>query len=55
MAGGILVLEYGLMFMLIKLGSMALLIGSIVLFLLIALAMYFTLKLKVVNDELTIK
>lgn len=55
MTAGILVLEYGLMFILIKLGSMALLTGSIVLFLLIALAMYFTLKLKVVNDELTIK
>lgn len=55
MTAGILVLEYGLMFLLIKLGSMALLTGSIVLFLLIALAMYFTLKLKVVNDELTIK
>ena len=44
----------GVIFLLIKLGSMALLIGSIILFLLIALAMYFTLKLKVENDELTI-
>ncbi len=52
---GVLVVEYVLIFILIKLGSMALLVGSIVLFLLIALAMYFTLKLKVVNDELTIK
>lgn len=52
---GILVAEYGLMFILIKLGSMALLIGSISLFLLIALAMYFTLKLKVENEELIIK
>lgn len=52
---GILVVEYALMFILIKLGSMALLIGSLSLFLLIALAMYFTLKLKVENEELILK
>lgn len=34
---------------------MALLIGSLSLFIIIALAMYFTLKLKVENEELTIK
>lgn len=55
MTAGILVVEYAVIFMLNKLGSMALLIGSVILFLLIALAMYFTLKLKVVNDELTIR
>lgn len=55
LSSGILIVEYGLMFMLIKLGSMALLVGSLSLFLLIALAMYFTLKLKVENDELVIK
>jgi inner membrane creD family protein len=55
MTAGILVVEYAVIFMLIKLESAALLIGSIILFLLIALAMFFTLKLKVVNDELTIK
>ena len=55
LSSGILIVEYGLMFLLIKLGSMALLVGSLSLFLLIALAMYFTLKLKVENDGLVIK
>lgn len=55
LASGILVIEYALMFVLIKLGSMALLIGSLSLFMLIALAMYFTLKLKVENEELILK
>ena len=36
-------------------GSMALLIGSLSLFVLIAVAMYFTLKLKVENEELVLK
>ena len=52
---GLLVGEFGIVFILINLGSMALLIGSLLLFLLIAFAMYFTLKLKVENQELTIK
>lgn len=51
----ILIVEYGLIFILINLGSMALLVGSLSLFILIAAAMYFTLKLKVVNEEITIK
>lgn len=55
MTSGILLAEYGLMFILIKSGSMALLTGSFSLFLLIALAMYLTLKLKVENKELIIK
>ena len=55
LTAGILVVEYGLMFILIKMGTMALLIGSLSLFIIIALAMYFTLKLKVENEELTIK
>lgn len=55
LTAGILVMEYSLMFILIKLGTMALLIGSLSLFIIIALAMYFTLKLKVENEELTIK
>lgn len=55
MTSGILSAEYGLMFILIKSGSMALLTGSLSLFLLIALAMYLTLKLKVENKELIIK
>lgn len=52
---GVLAVEYGLMFILIKMGTMALLIGSLSLFIIIALAMYFTLKLKVENEELIIK
>ena len=55
LTAGILVVEYGLMFILIKMGTMALLIGSLSLFVIIAIAMYFTLKLKVENEELTIK
>ncbi|WP_305156608.1 inner membrane CreD family protein [uncultured Muribaculum sp.] len=51
----ILVVEYGLILVLIYMGSMALLIGSLSLFLLIAVAMYFTLKLKVENEELVLK
>lgn len=51
----ILAVEYGVMFLLINIGTMALLVGSVSLFLLIALAMYFTLKLKVENEELIIK
>lgn len=55
LTAGILVVEYGLMFILIKMGTMALLIGSLSLFIIIALAMYFTLKLRVEDEELTIK
>lgn len=55
LTAGILVAEYGLMFILIKLGSTALLVGSLILFLLIAFAMYLTLKLRVEDDELIIK
>ncbi|MDE5688132.1 MAG: cell envelope integrity protein CreD, partial [Paramuribaculum sp.] len=51
----ILVVEYGLIFVLTQMGKMALLIGSLSLFIIIALAMYFTLKLKIENEELTIK
>lgn len=51
----ILAVEYGLMLMLVYMGSMALLIGSLSLFILIAVAMYFTLKLKVENEELVLK
>lgn len=55
MTVGILVVEYCLMLVLIELGSMALLIGSFSLFLIIALAMYFTLKLRIEDEELIIK
>lgn len=51
----LLLVEYALMYILLILGSMALLVGSLSLFALIAVAMYFTLKLKVENDELTLK
>lgn len=52
---GILAVEYSLLFILVELGSMALLIGSLTLFVIIALSMYFTLKLKVEDEELIIK
>lgn len=51
----ILAIEYGLILMLVYIGSMALLIGSLSLFILIAVAMYFTLKLKVENNEIVLK
>lgn len=51
----ILAVEYGLILELVYMGSMALLIGSLSLFILIAVAMYFTLKLKVENEELVLK
>lgn len=51
----ILVIEYVLILVLVYMGSMALLIGSLSLFILIAVAMYFTLKLKVENEELVLK
>ncbi len=51
----LLVGEYAATFMLVYLGSMALLIGSLLMFGIIAVAMYFTLKLKVENDELVLK
>ncbi|MDE6207487.1 MAG: cell envelope integrity protein CreD [Muribaculaceae bacterium] len=52
---GILVVEYALIYLLISIGSMALLVGSIVLFVLIAVAMYFTLRLRIEDEELIIK
>lgn len=51
----IVFVEYLLIFALIQLGSMALLVGSIALFLLIAVAMYFSLRLKMVDGELILK
>lgn len=53
-AAGILTAEYAVILLLLYLGSTALLVGSLVLFALIALAMYFTLKLKLVDEELTL-
>ena len=51
----ILAIEYGLILMLLYLGSMALLIGSVLLFALIGVAMYFTIRLKIENEELVLK
>lgn len=52
---GILVAEYAIIYLLINLGEMALLIGSLLLFAILAVAMYFTLKVKVENQQITIK
>lgn len=51
----ILCIEYGLILILLHIGSLALLIGSLILFVLIGIAMYFTLKLKIENEELILK
>lgn len=53
--GSLLVVEYGLLLMLVYIGSTALLVGSLTMFALIAVAMYFTLKLKKENDEFVLK
>lgn len=55
MTAVILSVEYALIFVLISIGSMALLVGSLSLFILLALAMYLTLKLKIEDNELVIK
>lgn len=52
---GILTVEYGLILLLVYLGSMMLLVGSVLLFALIGLAMYLTLRLKFENEELILK
>lgn len=54
-AAAVMIVEYIIIFGLINLGSIALLVGSLLLFGLIAVAMYFTLKLKIVDDELVLK
>ena len=51
----VLTAEYALIYILASIDSMALLIGSLSLFALIALAMYFTIKLKIENNELILK
>lgn len=55
LTAGILIVEYGIILLLLYMGSMALLIGSLSLFVILAIAMYFTLKLKVIDRELTIQ
>lgn len=52
---GILAVEYGLILLLVYLGAMMLLVGSVLLFALIGLAMYLTLRLKVEDEELILK
>ncbi len=55
MSVGILLCEYAVILVLLYIGKLALLIGSLCIFALIALAMYFTLKLKIENDEFVLK
>lgn len=56
LTAGILVAEYAVILLLIYIGSLALLIGSILLFVIIALAMYFTLRMRqTAEGELIIK
>lgn len=52
---GTLIIEFGLLFLLVRLDSMSLLVGSMSLFLLIGLAMYLSLKMKTENNELILK
>lgn len=53
-AGAVLAAEYVAVLMLVSMGSMALLVGSLILFALIAVAMYFTVKLQIKDGELTL-
>lgn len=56
LTAGILAAEYAVILLLIYIGSLALLIGSILLFVIIALAMYFTLRMRqTAEGELIIK
>jgi len=55
LATEIIAAEYAVMMLLLYMGSMALLIGSLILFVILAVAMYCTLKLKMQNEELTFK
>lgn len=52
---GILGAEYGLLLLMVYLGEMVLLVGSLLLFALIALAMFFTLRLKMEDEEIVLK
>lgn len=55
MISAILAVEYAAVLLLLYMGNLALLVGSLILFVVLALAMYFTLKLKMVSNELTMK
>lgn len=50
-----LVVEYGLVLLLVSIGSAALLVGSISLFILLSVAMYFSVKLKIKDSEIFFK
>lgn len=51
----ILFVEYAAVLLLLYMGNLALLVGCLILFVVLAFAMYFTLKLKMVDNELTLK
>ena len=51
----VLALEYGLVLTLVYIGSLALLIGSLSIFVLLSLSMFLSLRLKVENNELLFK
>ena len=51
----ILAVEYGIILLLLYMGTLSLLVGSLILFAILALAMYFTLRLKTENQELILK
>lgn len=51
---GTLAVEYAAMFMLVRYDTQALLVGSLLMFAIIALIMYFTIKLRVENNQLTL-
>lgn len=51
----ILFVEYAAVLLLLYMGNLALLVGSLILFVVLAFAMCFTLKLKMVDNELTLK
>ena len=53
LAGLMIAVEYIYILVLLYLCSLALLLGSLALFIIIAVAMYFTLKMKLINDEIT--
>lgn len=55
LTAAILLGEYAVILLLVYLGSMVLLVGSLLLFAIIACAMYFTIKLKMEDDELVLK
>ena len=55
MTVGLLLAEYIIVAILVKMGTLALLVGSLLLFVIIAVAMYITLRMKVVDGELTFK